>query len=288
MVWQTAEHGRSALRLPAVREPGTDRRTGRAVEGLPGGRVQNSVWDERELVRRCKEGSEAAYAELVRQHGARLVTLAYRLTGSRETAEDVVQETFLAAFSAMERFEPRPALAPWLTTIAVRFASKMTTRQSRPTSLDALMSPDSTDVGPAFQAVSTAPDPHASAEAAELRAEVQRALDALPFKHRSAVVLRLVIGMDYAEAARAMDVPLNTYKSLLLRGTRQLRDILGPRLAGPRVEDGVPTEEAATTPSVEPATRAGRDNGTNPTLSAYQLRRVPVDRDPVEIAADLE
>ncbi len=193
--------------------------------------MQNSVWDERELVRRCKEGSEVAYAELVRQHGARLVTLAYRLTGSRETAEDVVQETFLAAFRAMERFEPRPSLAPWLTTIAVRFASKAATRQSHPASLDLLMGSDSTDDGPSFQAVSTTHDPHAAAEAAEVRAEVQRALDTLPFKQRSAVVLRLVIGMDYADASRAMDVPLNTYKSLLLRGTRQLRDALGPWLA---------------------------------------------------------
>ncbi len=193
--------------------------------------MQNSVWDERELVRRCKEGSEVAYAELVRQHGARLVTLAYRLTGSRETAEDVVQETFLAAFRAMERFEPRPALAPWLTTIAVRFASKAATRQSHPASLDRMMASDSTDAGPSFQAVSTAIDPHAAAEAAEIRVEVQRALDTLPFKQRSAVVLRLVIGMDYADAARSMDVPLNTYKSLLLRGTRQLRDALGPWLA---------------------------------------------------------
>jgi RNA polymerase sigma-70 factor, ECF subfamily len=193
--------------------------------------VQNSVWDERELVRRCKEGSEVAYAELVRQHGARLVTLAYRLTGSRETAEDVVQETFLAAFRAMERFEPRPALAPWLTTIAVRFASKAATRQSRPASLDRLMGSDSMDDAPGLQVASTSHDPHAAAEAAEIRAEVQRALDTLPFKQRSAVVLRLVIGMDYADAARAMDVPLNTYKSLLLRGTRQLRDALGPWLA---------------------------------------------------------
>jgi RNA polymerase sigma-70 factor (ECF subfamily) len=209
--------------------------------------VQNSVWDERELVRRCKEGSEAAYAELVRQQGVRLVTLAYRLTGSRETAEDVVQETFLAAFRAMERFEPKPALAPWLTTIAVRFASKAATRQPRPASLDALMGSDSPDGGPAFQAVSTAPDPHASAEAAEIRAEVQRALDMLPFKQRSAVVLRLVLGMDYAEAARAMDVPLNTYKSHLLRGTRQLRaDLLplvqrtGGEPAGPDLHTGGP------------------------------------------------
>lgn len=189
-----------------------------------------SVWSEQELVRRCKEGSEAAYAELVTQHGRRLFTLAYRLTGSREAAEDVVQETFLAAFRSMERFEPRPSLSPWLTTIAVRFASKTVSRTSRPASLDRMLDPDLPPDPDALGIASTELDPHLAAEAAEIRAEVQRAIEVLPFRQRTAVVLRLVLGLDYADAARAMDVPLNTFKSLLLRGTRQLRETLAHRL----------------------------------------------------------
>ena len=59
--------------------------------------------DEHELVRRCRDGSEAAYAELVRQHRPRLNSLAFRLAGDRETAEDVVQETFSASSSPMSR-----------------------------------------------------------------------------------------------------------------------------------------------------------------------------------------
>ena len=189
-----------------------------------------SVWSEQELVRRCKEGSEAAYAELVARHGRRLFTLAYRLTGSREAAEDVVQETFLAAFRSMERFEPRPSLSPWLTTIAVRFASKTVSRTSRPASLDRMLDPDLPPDPDALGIASTELDPHLAAEAAEIRAEVQRAIEVLPFRQRTAVVLRLVLGLDYADAARAMDVPLNTFKSLLLRGTRQLRETLADRL----------------------------------------------------------
>ncbi len=116
--------------------------------------------------------------------------------------------------------------------------------------------------------MSTAPDPYASAEAAEIRAEIQRALDALPFKQRSAVVLRIVIGMDYAEAAGAMDVPLNTYKSLLLRATRQLREILGPRLAEARATDRIAaSREPSRSPAVPieppPTTHAG-GNGMGP------------------------
>jgi hypothetical protein len=80
-------------------------------------------------------------------------------------------------------------------------------------------------------------DPHAAAEAAEVRRAVAVAIGDLPFKQRTAVVLRYVVGLDYADAARTMDVPLNTYKSHLLRGTRALREALDA-LAPAGVVDG--------------------------------------------------
>lgn len=207
--------------------------------------------DEQELVRRCKEGSEAAYAVLVRLHRPRLYTLAYRLLLDREAAEDVVQETFIAAFRQMERFEPRPSLAAWLNTIALRTATRAAARQrSRPkTSIDALAfrdngrGADATDwsgdhLGPglglaALADTSPGTDPEASAEAADLRRALSAAIVELPFKYRAAVVLRHVMGLDYAEAARVLDLPLNTFKSHLLRGTKLLREGLTADLEAP-------------------------------------------------------
>jgi RNA polymerase sigma-70 factor (ECF subfamily) len=197
------------------------------------------VRDERELVRRCREGSEAAYAELVRSHRPRLYLLAYRLTGDRETAEDVVQETFLAAFRSIEKVEPRPSLSPWLNTIVLRTAGRAASRARSRTgsSLDQVsqrqamsgMAPSQT-LGAGLVDVDPGADPHASAEAAELRRDLSAALMELPFKYRAAVVLRHIMGMDYAEAARELDVPLNTYKSHLLRGTKLLRETLAVQL----------------------------------------------------------
>lgn len=203
------------------------------------------VRDERELVRRCREGSESAYAELVQSHRPRLYLLAYRLTGDRETAEDVVQETFLAAFRSIEKVDPRPSLNPWLNTIVLRTAGRAASRaRSRVgTSLDQAIGArigagPSVGAGPSIGAgigeglIDTDPgaDPYAAAEAAELRREVAAALNELPFKYRAAVVLRHVMGLDYAEAARELDIPLNTFKSQLLRGTKLLRDALRDRL----------------------------------------------------------
>jgi RNA polymerase sigma-70 factor, ECF subfamily len=210
--------------------------------------------DERELVRRCREGSESAYAELVRAHRSRLYLLAYRLTGDRETAEDVVQETFLAAFRSIEKVDPRPSLSPWLNTIVLRTAGRAASRaRSRAgASIDQATWgewPGATaGIAEHISERNPGADPHAAAEAAELRRDLTAALVALPFKYRAAVVLRHVMGLDYTEAARELDVPLNTFKSHLLRGTRLLRESLQDRLT--HVEE--PTLEMAV-PAAEPA-----------------------------------
>lgn len=197
------------------------------------------VRDERELVRRCREGSESAYAELVRSHRPRLYLLAYRLTGDRETAEDVVQETFLAAFRSIEKVDPRPSLSPWLNTIVLRTAGRAASRaRSRAgASLDQATQRETLTglavgqaIGEGLIDADPGTDPQAAAESAELRRDLAAAIVELPFKYRAAVVLRHVMGLDYAEAARELDLPLNTFKSHLLRGTKLLREALADRL----------------------------------------------------------
>jgi RNA polymerase sigma-70 factor (ECF subfamily) len=192
--------------------------------------VELARWDELLLVRRCQEGSEAAFAELVRRHRPRLYSLAYRLTANREAAEDVVQEAFVAAFRAIGRFEPRSSLSAWLNTILLRLAARSAVRQDRPgrPSLESLGDEDEMGWRLAETSTSGSLDPHAAAEAAELRRELATAIAALPFRYRAAVVTRYVMGLDYAEAAGALELGLNTYKSNLLRGTRMLREALAP------------------------------------------------------------
>jgi RNA polymerase sigma-70 factor (ECF subfamily) len=173
----------------------------------------------------------------VRSHRPRLYLLAYRLTGDRETAEDVVQETFLAAFRSIEKVDPRPSLSPWLNTIVLRTAGRAASRaRSRAgSSLDqagwgVLSGGLPGSFGDAMTDADPGADPHAAAVAAELRRDLAAAVIELPFKYRAAVVLRHVMGLDYAEAARELDLPLNTFKSHLLRGTKLLREALADRL----------------------------------------------------------
>jgi RNA polymerase sigma-70 factor (ECF subfamily) len=243
----------------------------------------------------------------VRQHRPRLYALAYRLLLDREAAEDVVQETFLSAFRQIERFEPRPSLAAWLNTIALRTASKAASRQrARPkTSLDAPVARagsagDTWDGDPlALADPDPTADPQAAVEAADLRREVGVAIAALPFKYRSAVVLRHVMGLDYAEAARALDIPLNTFKSHLLRGTKQLREALAPELeasaggvgpatatgAGPATASGAETAKAATDATGLAGTAAMTGAGDGPNGRLPGDLRTPAERQAAERTA---
>ena len=157
------------------------------------------VRDEHELVRRCRDGSEAAYAELVRRHRPRLYLLAYRLTGQREAAEDVVQETFLAAFRQIEKVDPRPSLSPWLNTIVLRTAGRAASRartrahaslDQATQRLDLNGHAMSHAIADGLIDADPGTDPHEAAEAAELRRDLAAAMLALPFKYRAAVVLR--------------------------------------------------------------------------------------------------
>lgn len=252
-----------------------DRVRGSRPADRSGVRVRE-VRDERELVRRCREGSEAAYAELVRSHRPRLFLLAYRLTGTRETAEDVVQETFLAAFRSIEKVDPRPSLSPWLNTIVLRTAGRAASRaRSRAgPSLDQATAREGLTglaaahtLGDGLIDADPGSDPHEAAEAAELRRDLAVALVELPFKYRAAVVLRHVMGLDYAEAARELDLPLNTFKSHLLRGTKLLREALADRLAA---------EPTVASPPIRVEPAASGRNGRHP--SDLRVREQPLRR----------
>ena len=115
-------------------------------------------------------------------------------------------------------------------------------------------------------------DPHAAVEAAELRRDLAAAVMDLPFKYRAAVVLRHVMGLDYAEAARELDLPLNTFKSHLLRGTRLLREALADQLERTAEQPAV-TVHAAHVNGQSLASGNGRRPGELLVGSEQPLRR---------------
>ncbi|HZT67323.1 MAG TPA: sigma-70 family RNA polymerase sigma factor [Acidimicrobiales bacterium] len=155
---------------------------------------------------------------MARDYGRFLYTVAYRLTGDREDAEDLVQETLLRVRRGLRTYRPG-SMEGWLTRIATNaFLDRARRRRRRPeTPLD----DRAVDVLPQTP---PAEDVHIGES---IGADIQAALTALPDEFRVAVVLCDVVGLSYEEIAAALDIPVGTVRSRIHRGRAQLRRSLG-------------------------------------------------------------
>lgn len=153
-----------------------------------------------------------------------LYRTALRLTGRSADAEDVVQETYLKAFAALDRFEPGTNLRAWLFTILHNtFRNRVRDRAREPITTDSDLVERAGDVAGPRSAT-----PEALLMRDVLGAELQAAVDALPDAFRQAVWLRDVEEFSYAEIAAMLDVPLGTVMSRISRGRRLLFERLNP------------------------------------------------------------
>jgi RNA polymerase sigma-70 factor (ECF subfamily) len=157
------------------------------------------------------------WEEVARSHGRFLYTVAYRLTGNREDAEDLVQEVLLRVRRGLETYRPG-SMEGWLSRIATNaFLDDVRRRRRRP--VDFL--PDDPDwVLPPTAAA----DEALAAEV--LSDDVQAALQRLPEDFRAAVVLCDVVGLPYQEIGDALGVPVGTVRSRIHRGRALLREAL--------------------------------------------------------------
>lgn len=158
-----------------------------------------------------------SWEEIARSYGRFLYTVAYRLTGNDDDAQDLVQDVLLRVRKGLETYRPG-SMEGWLSRITTNaFLDAARRRQRRP--VDRL--PEEPDrVTPPSPAADT------DLDARVLPDDVQAALRRLPSEYRSAVVLSDVVGLTYQEISEALDVPVGTVRSRLHRGRAMLRKAL--------------------------------------------------------------
>jgi RNA polymerase sigma-70 factor (ECF subfamily) len=190
--------------------------------------------DEEALLARLRAGEEAAFAELVRQHGGRLLAVARRMLRSEEDARDALQEAFLQAFRGIGRFEGGARLSTWLHRIVINAClMKLRTRSRKPeASIDELLprfyaDGHRIDPGPPWR--TDGPDPLESREARTL---VRESIDRLPEIYRSVLLLRDIEELSTEETAQVLDVKVDTVKVRLHRARQALRALLAPHFSG--------------------------------------------------------
>jgi RNA polymerase sigma-70 factor, ECF subfamily len=187
--------------------------------------------EEVQLVERLKAGDDAAYEQLVRENGGRLLGLARRLTGNEEDARDVLQEAFLSAFRAMDRFAGESRLSTWLHRIVVNTAlMKLRSRRRRPEeALDPLLPTFASD-GRSAERYSQWPDAERAIEQRETRERVRGGIERLPESHRTVLMLRDIEGLDTRETATMLGITENAVKIRLHRARQALRTILDEQM----------------------------------------------------------
>ncbi|HRQ39336.1 MAG TPA: sigma-70 family RNA polymerase sigma factor [Chloroflexota bacterium] len=179
--------------------------------------------DEAALIEQAKKGDVTAYNRLVLAHQQVVYNVAYRIMGQPQLAEDVTQETFIAAYKALHSFR-EGSLKAWLLRIATnRCYDELRKFQRRPqSSLD-----DLTEENESFAFLrDPQPGPEEQQQQLELIRAIERCLQGLPADQRATAVLCDVEGYDYEEIARITQVSLGTVKSRLSRARSKLRDCL--------------------------------------------------------------
>jgi RNA polymerase sigma-70 factor, ECF subfamily len=176
--------------------------------------VMTQPFNPAQLVARVRDGNADALSDLYARYGNTLMAVAFRLTGSRADAEDVLHDVFLGLPEALRRYDERGTLEPWLKRVTARVA--LTRLRSRGRARE--VSFDDHDV--------PAPSHRSMERLADLIA-VQRAIDALPETLRLVFVLREVEGYSHAEIGELLAITTNASEVRLHRAIRSLRRTLG-------------------------------------------------------------
>lgn len=189
---------------------------------------------EAELVELARQGGENAIRLLIERNNQRLFRAARSVLRNDGEAEDVVQETYVKAFTALASFRGEASFSTWLTRIALNEAVSRLRRRKPTSELEALDQAVSADAGlVSLFPLSLAPLP-ADMEAArsEMRQLLETAIDGLPEGFRTVFVLRDVEGLSTEETAEHLNIKPETVKTRLHRARRMLRVVLEEQLRG--------------------------------------------------------
>ena len=179
--------------------------------------------EEAELLDRARAGDKLAFGQLVRRHQRRVYACAVQMLADQAGADDAVQETFLRAFRAIDRFDGRSELSTWLYRICVNVCLNLIRRRRR---TDALDVQDPRLPEPTADATQGENHPETAAETRELQGRLAIALDQLTPSLRTTVILVLVQGVPHKEAAQILGCPEGTVAWRIHEARRRLREAL--------------------------------------------------------------
>jgi RNA polymerase sigma-70 factor (ECF subfamily) len=183
-------------------------------------------FDEQAFVARAKAGDASAFSDLVSHYERRVFRMAKQITQNDEDAEDVLQETFLKAYSHLDDFQGNSKFYTWLVRIAVNEAL-MKLRKRRSDKTVPLDDPIETGEDTVAREIAVwEDDPEQLYSRDELADILNEAVQSLKPAYRTVFILRDIEELSIEETAQALDLSISAVKSRLLRARLQLREKL--------------------------------------------------------------
>jgi RNA polymerase sigma-70 factor (ECF subfamily) len=172
-----------------------------------------------ELVKKSQLGEKAAFEQLVIRHQELVFSLAYKLTGNREMANDVAQESFIRAWKAIEKFRGDSTFSTWIYRITVNTAWTLRKKAKKHNTLN---------IDDTYEpiVIDEKKDPELVAINSDLSSVLVNALDKLPIEQRIIVELKNIEGRSHKEIADYLDISVTAAKVRLHRAHQKLRLIL--------------------------------------------------------------
>ena len=180
--------------------------------------------DDRTLVERCQAGDLASFEPLVERYRERVWRLAFQILRNREDAWECAQEAFVRAYQSLSAFRGQSAFYTWLFRITVNVATdRQRARGAQARAFGAERVSEE-------EWRRTTPDPGARPDQAmvqsEQRTRIREALDALPPKARTIIMLSDVEGLSYREIAEVLGCPIGTVMSRLHNARKRLKALV--------------------------------------------------------------
>jgi RNA polymerase sigma-70 factor (ECF subfamily) len=178
--------------------------------------------DDQDVISAVLEGDTEAYGMLVQKYQKPIYNAAYRMTGSRQDALDICQDTFLKAFEELHRFQAGRRFFPWIYTMVMN-RSKNHLRRNKQWKTEPVEDHEG-DV--------ECHEPHRQEEALCRRLDSQRlmrAMDELSVDQREALILRYQDDRSMEDISQALGLSLSGAKMRVARGLARLREIIGNR-----------------------------------------------------------
>jgi RNA polymerase sigma-70 factor (ECF subfamily) len=198
--------------------------------------MRPTEFDDPRFLSRLRQGDSAAYRVLVRRFHASLVRFAASIIGSQAQAEEVVQDSWLAVYSGVGRFEERSSLVTWIFSIVMNRAKTRVSREGRLVGLGALMEGTSsaergvplTEFKPDGHWVEAPKlwdelNPERIVGGRQLWNHVQAVIDRLPAGQRAVILLRDMEGRDAEETCAVLEISAENQRVLLHRARSRIR-----------------------------------------------------------------